>query len=256
MSDISVPLAYRTSAADASARSVTAPSAPLGLWATLAWGSAGILAILSVWLMLMAGIRLPWLLQFLPTSHIALAIVVLSAVLLSRRRLREYLALMPLSWRDVGRGIGYGVIGYVGFVLLLGLLAMLQAMFVQGEPTGATPIVGGPLTISTIVFLISYWMVMLVAAPITEELLFRGLLYRGLESRLGAAATIVLTSVVFGLLHAPGFGWIRVVATGSLGLLFGWLRWRTGSTSVSILAHATVNFIGAMIGTALILLTP
>jgi len=33
-------------------------------------------------------------------------------------------------------------------------------------------------------------------------------------------------------------------------------RWRTGSTSVSILAHATVNFIAAIIGTALILLTP
>ena len=64
-----------------------------------------------------------------------------------------------------------------------------------------------------------------------------------------------ITAPPFGLMHWPGFGWDRVVGTGCLGLLLGWLRWRTGNTGVSIVTHATINFVGASIGTAM-MLTP
>src|SRR5215212_2642469 len=80
-------------------------------------------------------------------------------------------------------------------------------------------------------FLISLWLLLLVVAPVAEEILFRGFLYRGLVGPLGTVSTIVLTSIVFGVLHKWGFGWDRVVAITALGLLLGWLRRRTGGTT-------------------------
>ena len=57
------------------------------------------------------------------------------------------------------------------------------------------------------------WIMMVVAAPVAEEILYRGFFYRGLRAtRLGVAGTILVTSVAFGLLHkVGGFGWDRVV---------------------------------------------
>jgi len=254
MTDLSVALAHRTAASDSPHTSeTTAPAAPIGLWATLGWGALGVLGILSVWLAFLAGLRVPVLLQILPTAHIITGLIVVAAVWTSGRRLREYLALKPLSWGDLGRGVGYGVIGYIGFIILLGLLAMLQTALGGQAPAG--PGFGKmQFGLEMVLLLLSYWTVMIVAAPIVEEMLFRGFLYRGLTPRIGAFATIILTSVVFGLLHMPGFGWVRAVGTGCLGLMMAWLRWRTDNTSVSMVMHATVNFLGALLGTTLILL--
>jgi membrane protease YdiL (CAAX protease family) len=80
-----------------------------------------------------------------------------------------------------------------------------------------------------------------------------GLLYRGLESSVGVFVTIVLTSAAFGLLH-QGFGWERLIATGCVGLLFGWVRWHTGNTSICIVAHAVMNSFGAAALTMLALI--
>jgi membrane protease YdiL (CAAX protease family) len=56
------------------------------------------------------------------------------------------------------------------------------------------------------------------------------------------------------MVHYLGFGWPRAVATGCLGLLFGVIRWRTGSTTAAMVTHATINFAAAMMGTTMILL--
>src|SRR5262249_10625676 len=104
--------------------------------------------------------------------------------------------------------------------------------------------------------LVSLWIGMVIAAPIAEEILFRGLIYRGLaESRLGALCAVRVTSLAFGLMHAPGFGWPRVVSTACVGLLLGWLRWHTGNTSVGIVAHAVTNLMGAMMLTVMVLVS-
>src|SRR5262249_61723294 len=100
----------------------------------------------------------------------------------------------------------------------------------------------------------SYRSVPVVAAPISEEMLFRCLLYRGLEAKCGAFATIMIPSVLFGMVHYLGFGWPRAVATGCLGLLFGVIRWRTGNTTAAMVTHAAINVAAASFGTAMVLL--
>jgi membrane protease YdiL (CAAX protease family) len=234
------------------------PDAPLGLWATIAWGAAGIGALyltylLPIVLSAIAGspVALPTL--HLPVDHMMVAAVVMAALWFNRRPLRQYLAMSRLGWGGVGRSIGIGLAAYVAFVVLLGVLEVLRSAGVEAAPAPApTKIV---IDNAMIMSLAAYWFVLVVAAPIAEEMLFRGLLYRGLEAKVGAITTIMITSILFGLVHYLGFGWPRAVATGCLGLLFGVIRWRTGNNTAAMVTHAAINFAAASFGTAMILLS-
>jgi membrane protease YdiL (CAAX protease family) len=262
MTDMSLALAYRTAATDASRPSdVTASSAPLGLWATLAWSAAAYFAIWSTVLIEPAlhavwgpDVRLPALLTLLPFGHIAAGGIVMIAVWWHRQSFRDYLVLSPIGWGGVGRAVGYGVLGYVALSLAFGLIALVQQAL-GVAPSTAPTFVKLPFNMQTMVLVASLWFSMVVAAPVVEEMLFRGLMYRGLaECRIGVVGAMVLTSVVFGLAHYPGFGWSRVIATGCIGMLFVWLRWYYGNTRIGMMAHAVTNTIGASIMTALVLL--
>jgi membrane protease YdiL (CAAX protease family) len=91
-----------------------------------------------------------------------------------------------------------------------------------------------------------------VAAPIGEEILFRGLLFPGwAASALGVTGTIVLTSAIWAAIHVQ-YDWFGIVQVFCLGLLFGWVRWRSGSTLLTMLMHAVCN-LAATIETAVII---
>lgn len=258
MSDIGIPLTYRALEAHSpvTANEPATPTQPLSLLATLGWGAAGILALMATWLVptmlsALTGTSIQMPLVYLPVDHMAVAAVVVVALWMSGRAFRGYLALEPIRWGLVARCIGYGLAAYVAFVFLLGLLTLL----INGAGQAAGGPAGGKVTLdmATVLILVSYWTLLVVAAPIVEEMLFRGLIYRGLEAKLGAFPTIVFTSVLFGLVHYPGFGWPRVIATGCLGVVLGLMRWRTGTTTAGIVTHAAVNFAAASVFTAMIL---
>jgi len=71
-----------------------------------------------------------------------------------------------------------------------------------------------------------------------EELLFRGVLLPGLARRYGNASAVILSSVLFGVLHLTS---AAVIYATLGGLLFAYLRLRTGSLWVPIAAHFGVN---------------
>jgi membrane protease YdiL (CAAX protease family) len=262
MSDISIPHSSRTMDAQLDAqlpvsidRSAISDT-PLGLWATIAWGAAGIGALYLTWMIPLvlsaiagAPVAIPPL--YLPIDHMMVVTIVMAALWFNRRPLRQYLAMLPLRWGGVGRSIGIGVAAYVVFVILLGVLEVLRSSGIQAAPAPApTKVV---IDTAMILSLGAYWLLLVVAAPIAEEMLFRGLLYRGLQAKVGAIATIMITSVLFGMVHYLGFGWPRAVATGCLGLLFGVIRWHTGNTTAAMITHATINFAAASLGTAMVL---
>jgi membrane protease YdiL (CAAX protease family) len=77
-----------------------------------------------------------------------------------------------------------------------------------------------------------------IIAPVTEELLFRGLILRGLLQRYRPWRAIALSAALFGLAHANP--WQMASAT-SLGLIFGWWYWRSGSLVPGLVGHALLN---------------
>ena len=86
--------------------------------------------------------------------------------------------------------------------------------------------------------LISRTFLLVIVAPITEELLFRGLILRGLLSRFSPTVAILLTGLLFGAVHVNPWQFISATC---LGLIFGWLYVRTGRILLAIFAHAFSN---------------
>jgi len=79
---------------------------------------------------------------------------------------------------------------------------------------------------------------LVIVAPATEELMFRGLILRGFLRRFGVARAFLLSAVLFGIVHLNP--WQFFSATG-LGLLFAWWYARTRSLVPSLIGHALVN---------------
>ena len=81
-----------------------------------------------------------------------------------------------------------------------------------------------------------------VAAPVSEEFFARGFLYRGWsESFLKVPGAILLSSLVWTGLHLQ-YDWFFFGQVFSIGLLFGWLRYRSNSTWLTVVLHGLNNF--------------
>jgi len=81
-------------------------------------------------------------------------------------------------------------------------------------------------------------LLLLVGAPLGEELFFRGLLVSLLRSRLGALQAVLLAGLLFALMHFYLLQFVPVLVSGIvLGLLFV----RSDSIYVPIAAHLTVT---------------
>jgi len=75
-----------------------------------------------------------------------------------------------------------------------------------------------------------------VYAPIAEEIIFRGLLFRFFTNKIHIAAGFLLSSILFGI------GYSGLVLSASLaGLIFAWLYWRTHSIYAPMLLHFLWN---------------
>ncbi len=59
--------------------------------------------------------------------------------------------------------------------------------------------------------------------------------------------SIVMTSIVFSLLHVGHPGWATYVVTFVMGLAFGWSAWRLGGLEAAMGAHIGNNLVGALL---------
>jgi ABC-2 type transport system permease protein/sodium transport system permease protein len=83
-----------------------------------------------------------------------------------------------------------------------------------------------------------------IAPGVCEEFFFRGLLFGALRRTLSAWSTIAATAVLFGLFHVVvGNVFLpeRFLPSAFLGLVLGWVRWRTGSVVPTMIMHSVHN---------------
>jgi membrane protease YdiL (CAAX protease family) len=152
---------------------------------------------------------------------------------------RRFLALRPprTTWR---RAAGSGaVVIFVVFVV-----SAVVAQFGNAErEQGLIPEHWDPSRIAPFA---AFCVVVVVIAPIVEELLFRGVGY-GLLARFGEFTAIVLVGLSFALVHGliAGFAVIAVFGAG-----LAYLRAKTDSIYPGMLLHASFNAFGLAIGIA------
>jgi tetratricopeptide (TPR) repeat protein len=106
-----------------------------------------------------------------------------------------------------------------------------------------------PPTIQQAIPLIKYALVanplaafsaVVIVGPMVEEILFRGLIYGALEKRLRVSGAIVISSLLFALVHLQVVYFIPIFC---LGMVLGWARWKANSLGLPILIHILNNSI-------------
>jgi membrane protease YdiL (CAAX protease family) len=82
-----------------------------------------------------------------------------------------------------------------------------------------------------------------LVAPLVEETVFRGYLYPLFAKSLGVFPGIVITGVLFGLMHGAQLGWTwgLVLLLTFVGIIFTFARARTGTVLASFLLHLGYN---------------
>jgi membrane protease YdiL (CAAX protease family) len=80
-------------------------------------------------------------------------------------------------------------------------------------------------------------------APLVEETVFRGYLYPLFAKSLGVIPGILITGVLFGLMHGSQLGWTfrLVLLLTIVGVIFTFARARTGTVMASFLLHLGYN---------------
>ncbi|MBR6505294.1 CPBP family intramembrane metalloprotease [Candidatus Saccharibacteria bacterium] len=151
----------------------------------------------------------------------------------SRAKEREQLGLNGLpTWTDIGLSpVAYiiSTILALGLIYVFNLFPWFNAE--ESQATGFNPYMGGGER--AIAFL-----VLVVLAPIVEEIIFRGWLYGRLRARMGIFGSILITSALFGLLH---FQWNVGVNVFALSVVACVLREITGTIYAGILTHMIKN---------------
>lgn len=80
-----------------------------------------------------------------------------------------------------------------------------------------------------------------ILAPVSEELIFRGVLFRTWAKRYGPWLGACFSSAIFAVIH-----WYSPLGIASVfmsGMIFAWVTWRTGSLWPALLIHAAGNLI-------------
>lgn len=80
----------------------------------------------------------------------------------------------------------------------------------------------------------------LILAPILEEIIFRGIILRGLLTKYTPKFSIIISALIFGMVHGKP---LQIWGALLLGLLFGWIYYKTKSLGTTILLHFFANLI-------------
>lgn len=90
------------------------------------------------------------------------------------------------------------------------------------------------------------WLALVIAAPLAEEVFFRGFLFEGIRySRLGALGAVVLTSLAWAVIHLQ-YGFYEIGTLFVLGIVLGIARLQTRSLYTTIAMHAFANLLATL----------
>jgi len=168
-----------------------------------------------------------------PVANLAAIGVVILAVRLSQVRVVDYLA---LKW-PTRQNFLICLLLTVLVLPLADLITMQSGREVIPEFVAHIYETSGDAGIH---YLILLALTLLVFAPLGEEIVFRGFFFRGFNASLGPVLTILITSLVWAVMHAQydAFFMSQIFV---FGLVLGWVRWRSESLILVIVLHALIN---------------
>ncbi|WP_342740701.1 type II CAAX endopeptidase family protein [Bradyrhizobium sp. B117] len=154
------------------------------------------------------------------------------AIRIKKASFTDYLALYWPSWRQL-------LFGAVGLVLIvLAWEVVSRSLGREATPGFMTDLLkSGRDKGAALMLLIAFS----VAAPMSEEVLARGFLFRGWSaSFLRVSGAIILSSLVWTIVHLQ-YDIYFLAEVFTIGLWFGYMRYRANSLWLTIILHALNN---------------
>ncbi len=143
------------------------------------------------------------------------------------------------SWRSAGLGVLFGVAGLVVTIPA----SLLWLSLVGEDATSAAGAVFGSLR-STWSWAVLVFVVVVVVAPVCEEIVYRGLLWGAVEQRWGRWVALAVTTVIFAVAHLE---WTRAPLLLVVALPIGLARLYGDSLIAGILAHQITNLLPGLV---------
>ena len=128
------------------------------------------------------------------------------------------------------------VVSIIDYILIFVYAFIYFGIF--GEPSLDTDL--GVTFSSNFFEILMIFMLIAIVAPISEELMFRGYILDSIQRLHGDKVAILLSSILFGLLHVFG-GWYIVGSAFLGGLIYAWIRVKTDSLIPCIASHMMWN---------------
>ncbi|MEY9110507.1 membrane protease YdiL (CAAX protease family) [Bradyrhizobium yuanmingense] len=154
------------------------------------------------------------------------------AIRIKKASFIDYLALHWPSWKQ----LLFGAVGLILIVLLWE--TMSRALGREATPGFMTDLLKTGRDKGAALLLLAAFA---VAAPMSEEVLARGFLYRGWSaSFLRAPGAILMSSLVWTIVHLQ-YDMYFLAEVFAIGLWFGYMRYRSGSLWLTIVLHALNN---------------
>ena len=151
----------------------------------------------------------------------------------SQKSDRNLLGLKGLpTWSD----IGLAPIGFIVYLLIASILTWLFSLFPWFDAEQVQN-VGFSTYLSGAERVIAFF-ILVVIAPIMEEIIFRGWLYGKIRTKCPMIVSILIVSVVFGIVH---FQWNVGVNVSALSIVLCGLREITGTIYSGIILHMLKN---------------
>ena len=137
------------------------------------------------------------------------------------------------SWTD----IFITPAGFIVYLIISSLLMLIATHLFNWVDTSQVQDTGFNNLSQNYEYVLAF-ITLVVAAPVAEEILFRGCLFGKLRKYIPFWTAAVLTSILFGVAHGQ---WSVGIDTFALSMVLCWLRKTTGSLWAPILLHMTKN---------------
>jgi membrane protease YdiL (CAAX protease family) len=92
-----------------------------------------------------------------------------------------------------------------------------------------------------LIYVLALSIIMIFFVGLVEEFVFRSVLQTVMQERLGSVAGLLVTSVLFGMMHSGYHLPLELLFVSFAGIVFGLLFWLTRSLPVIALAHGVTN---------------
>ncbi len=194
-------------------------------------GYLGLQVLIGLYLGIVEGVTTQEeLLEFSPMITFITGLVTFVALLVIARKqiLKDARSFTKKTWVAVG----IGILSLYGVNLVAGLL--LQGLGVTDESLNQ-------LALEGMIFEQPFLMILPIAflIPVLEEILFRGVILEFIEQYWGVWASIIMSGLIFGLLHTQD---IHLIQYSLMGMVLGYMYIKSGKNLlVPIIAHVFNN---------------